>query len=173
VLHRREYSVSEHPTPQMKKFRAALSAAQLPQLFHKASMWNSGVVGLPPYTSSAVAQAQETFEALCLHTRKRYLAEQFSLSLAFAESGGPMAAEDWVFHYWYQKAAYTQAIEEFFSSRATLPLEELLDCVRGRRIALEPPPQKLHWWERALIAAGTRPAPEDIRGLPPVTQAKE
>lgn len=167
VLHRREYMVSTHPTSQMRKFERALRAASIGPGSTGYSMWNSGVIGLPPNSLSILDEAFETLERLSPHTRKRYLAEQFSITHGMCLQGQPEAAEDFVFHYWYQKADYTAAIERRLAKWQELSLDAACSQLRENPLRLRAPRQKLHWWERALIKAGLRPRPEEIRGLPP------
>jgi hypothetical protein len=38
--------------------------------------------------------------------------------------------------------------------------------LRWQTLVLPVPPQKLHWWEKLLIAAKLRQRPVDSRGLP-------
>lgn len=164
-LHRREYSIASHPTPQMRKFKKALRKAGLGGETGTA-MWNSGVVGLPPPASAVLRDAQTIFTQVSAHTRKRYLAEQFALSLAIDRAGTLSSAEDWVFHYWFQKDDYTRSIKSFLSMYASTSLADLLTLLRQQRLTLPPPRPKLHWWETALIRTGLRNRPEEIRGLP-------
>jgi hypothetical protein len=165
-LHRREYAIRTHPTGQTRRFHKALRRARLDDGTTELSMWNSGVVGLPPHSEAALQDAMSIFKKLSPYTRKRYLAEQFSITLALSRAATLTAAEPWVFHYWYQKQDYLRAIQKFLADCDALPLEELLHKLREQRFVLPAPSQKLHWWERALIRAGLRRMPHDIRGLP-------
>jgi hypothetical protein len=164
VLHRLEYNIGAHPTPQMKKFRRALHAAGLNN--SAQAMWNSGVIGLPPHSAPLLDAALETLADLSPHTPKKYLAEQFSISRALSEQSPPQPAEDFLFHYWFQKADYTRAIQDRLAAWQQITLAEACARLRVNPLQLPAPPQKLHWWERALIAAHLRRRPEEIRGLP-------
>ncbi len=165
VLHRREYDIATHPTPQMAKFRRALRAAGLSS-DHAPQMWNSGVIGLPPHSAWLLDDALKTLAQLSPHTSKEYLAEQFSISRALSQQYPPQSAEDFLFHYWYQKADYTRAIRERLSTWQSLPLAEACAQLRNNPLHLPAPPQRLHWWERALISGRLRRRPQEIRGLP-------
>jgi hypothetical protein len=167
VLHRREYLLSKHPTQQMKKFRRAIWGARLGNPLNGFSMWNSGVIGLPPNSISILDEAFKTLKRLSPHTRKKYLAEQFSITYAICLQGQPEAAEDYIFHYWYQKADYTAAIEKRLAVWKGLTLDAACSKLREGPLRLRAPRQKLHWWERALIRTSLRRRPEEIRGLPP------
>jgi hypothetical protein len=163
-LHRREYALDWHRAAQTRRFCNALRRAGIAADAGTMFMWNSGVVGLPAGSGAVIARARSMFEKLVPHTSKRYLAEQFSISQAIAQAGTVLAAEEFVFHYWFQKGDYTRAVEE---RMATTPSrDELLAAIRDKPLRLPAPPQKLHWWEHLLIRARLRIRPEDIRGLP-------
>jgi hypothetical protein len=164
VLHRHEYNIANHPTPQMRKFRRALRAAGLADTM--PAMWNSGVIGLPPHSAPLLDTALATLANLSPHTRKKYLAEQFSISRALSQQSPPLPAEDFIFHYWYQKADYTSAIEKRLATWQSLSLDAACAKLRENPLQLRAPRQKLHWWEHALIRVGLRRRPEDPRGLP-------
>jgi hypothetical protein len=166
VLHRREYLISRHPTPQMKKFRRAIWGAKLGSGLNGFSMWNSGVIGLPANSLTLLDEALKTLKRLSPHTSKKYLAEQFSITSALCLQGQPEAAEDFIFHYWYQKADYTSAIEKRLAAWQSLSLDAACAKLRENPLQLRAPRQKLHWWEHALIRVGLRRRPEDPRGLP-------
>jgi hypothetical protein len=166
IMHRREYDVAAHPTPQMRKFRHALRNAGLAGATTDAAMWNSGVAGLPPGNAEIVENALRTFARLSPHTKKQYLAEQYSLSRSLASRGPITPAENWIFHYWYQKAEYTHAINQRMEQWSDKSLAQISAELQTSRIALLAPPQKLHWWEEALVRTGLRTRPPEIRGLP-------
>jgi hypothetical protein len=166
VLHRREYTITTHPTPQMRKFERALRAAAF-NPDNSFAMWNSGVIGLPANSLPLLDEAFKTLERLSPHTRKKYLVEQFSITYAMCLHGQPEPAEEFVFHYWYQKSDYTAAIQKQLAAWQDLSLDAACSRLRENPLRLRAPRQKLHWWERALINAGLRRRPEEIRGLPP------
>jgi len=162
-LHRREYDVASHPTPQMRKFRRSLRRAGLGE---HGAMWNSGVAGLPPGQSHVLDEAFMTFARLTPHTKKKYLAEQYCLSRAISDAGQVSPAEDWSFHYWYQKAGYTQAIQDRLNQWEGKSLAQIVAGIKADRIVLPAPAAKLHWWEKLLTSTGLRERPPEIRGLP-------
>jgi hypothetical protein len=166
ILHRREYAVATHPTSQMRKFRRSLRAANLQDTLSFLSMWNSGVVGLPSGPAVVLDEALAILHRLAPHTKKKYLAEQFSLSLAMTTGAPVIPAEEFVFHYWFQKDDYTRAIQQRLDAWKEFPLADQLAALRAQPLVLAASPQKLHWWERAIIATGLRDRPADARGLP-------
>jgi hypothetical protein len=170
ILHRPEYAIATHPTSQMRKFRRSLRKAGLQDTLSGLFMWNSGVVGLPAHSAHVIDEALAILERLTPHTKKKYLAEQFSISLAMqtgATVTAPVvAADNFVFHYWHQKAAYTRAIQQRLDQWRDWPIADQLAALRAQPLALPYPPQKLHWWEKALIGAGLQDRPADARGLP-------
>ena len=173
VMHRREYAVATHPTGQMKKFRRAIRHAGMQDSMTSLSMWNSGVVGLPANSAQIVDDALQTLAQLEPHTKKKYLAEQFSISVAMNNGATVMPAEGFIFHYWFQKEEYTRAIEQRLQKWRDWPLPEQLAALRAEPLMLPAPPQKLHWWERALINVSLRDRPEDPRGLPKIPASKK
>ncbi len=165
VLHRREYAIAQHRTPQMRRFRRALKQAAI-ALQPGDAMWNSGVIGLPAGSAAVADSALQTMAQIRPHTGKVFLAEQFAVSRAVTALGEPLAADDAVFHYWFQKRDYTVAISARMEFWRNLPLEEQFQVLRTKPLRLQPPPMKLHWWERAFIATGAMSRPTEIRGLP-------
>jgi hypothetical protein len=158
VLHRSEYRIASHPTGQMRRFRRSLSRAGLASTIPTAEMWNSGVIGLPPGHAHLMDNALATYAQLAPHTPKKYLAEQFAVSHALTSLREPHAADACIFHYWFQKSAYTAAISDRLAACQSLPLDAAAAELHAHPIWLTPPPPKRHWWEL--------PLPE-IRGLPP------
>jgi hypothetical protein len=163
LLHRMEYELERQPTAQMRRFRRALQRAGV--VCDGAAMWNSGMIGLPAGSAGLVEQALQTLAQLAPQTPKKYLAEQFAISLALQRTASLAPAEAFVFHYWYQKQDYTRAIRSRLSVWSGFSIEEAADALRRLPLALPAPPQKLHWWERVLIAAKLREPPVDPRGL--------
>jgi hypothetical protein len=166
MMHRCEYDIASHPTPQMRKFRRALRSAGLREESGWGAMWNSGVVGLPPGHAHIVDAARNTYARLTPHTKKKYLAEQYCLSQSISQSGQVASAEGWIFHYWYQKAAYTQAIQDRLNQWGGKSFAQILASIRADRLVLPAPAAKLHWWEKFLTRTGLRENPPEIRGLP-------
>lgn len=173
MMHRREYDVAAHPTNQMRKFRHVLRRAGLREGTNGLFMWNSGVIGLPLGSAGVLDEALSILNRLVPHTPKKFLAEQFSISLAMQAGASVVSAEEYVFHYWYQKPDYTRAIRERLQAWHNWPLEKQLSALREQPLVLPAPPQKLHWWEIALIGAGLRDRPADIRGLHPSTVVRK
>ena len=166
VMHRREYAIATHPTGQMRKFRRALRAAGLQDTLSGLFMWNSGAIGLPAGSAQVVDEALAILARLAPHTKKKYLAEQFSMSLAMQTGATVAAAEDFVFHYWYQKADYTRAIQQRLETWQGWPIADQVDALRAQPLTLPCTRQKLHWWEKLMIGIGLQDRPADARGLP-------
>jgi hypothetical protein len=170
AMHRREYSAATHPTGQMKKFLRALDTAGMLQSLlardPELAMWNSGVIGLPPGSARVMDSAQDMLQTLAPLLPPHYPAEQFSVAMAMPGGTAILPAENCIFHYWYQKAQYTLAIRNRLRLWSDWPMDQQIATLRRETLLLTPPPQKLHWWEKALIAARLRTRPQDSRGLP-------
>lgn len=166
VMHRREYAIATHPTSQMRKFRRALRHAGLQETLSGLFMWNSGVIGLPAGSAHVVDEALAILQRLAPHTKKKYLAEQFSISLAMQTGATVATADDFVFHYWYQKAEYTRAIQQRLDAWRDWSIADKIAALRAQPLALPYRRQKLHWWEKAMIGVGLQDRPADARGLP-------
>jgi hypothetical protein len=88
------------------------------------------------------------------------------MSLAMQTGATVAAAEDFVFHYWYQKADYTRAIQQRLETWQGWPIADQVDALRAQPLTLPCTRQKLHWWEKLMIGIGLQDRPADARGLP-------
>lgn len=78
-------------------------------------MWNAGVVAIPGNRNvQAIALALALCDAMCEEPVRRRLVEQLALSVALDETYSMVAAENWVGHYWGNKAEWNDAIAHFF-----------------------------------------------------------
>ena len=83
----------------------------------KHSMWNAGVVAIPGNRNAqAIALALALCDAMCEQVVRRRLVEQLALSVALDETYSVVAAENWVGHYWGNKAEWNDVIAQFFLS---------------------------------------------------------
>lgn len=81
-----------------------------------ATMWNAGVVALPNTTNGAeCAFALQLCDEMCAQDVTRRLVEQFSISVALQRYYGLEAAAPFIAHYWSNKAAWDERINQFFT----------------------------------------------------------
>ncbi|OLY90888.1 hypothetical protein SAMN05444008_11757 [Cnuella takakiae] len=81
-----------------------------------AAMWNAGVVAVPNTTKGAeCAFALQLCDELCDQGVTRRLVEQFSLSVALQRYYGLEPAAPFIAHYWSNKAAWDERINQFFT----------------------------------------------------------
>ena len=150
VMHKREWHVATAATGQMRRFRRNLGRVRFrgAAVELAVEMWNSGVIGVHGSRVEILEEALQFADAVWTQYPKPFV-EQFAVSSYLQSAGiGLHPAEDFVFHYWYQKADYQKVIEERLARWRNLPIQSALDEIRQNRIALPPPPRKLSLWEK-------------------------
>ena len=79
------------------------------------AMWNAGVVAIPAaQNTAAVALALHLCDTMCQRNVTRRLIEQFSLSVALAETYPMQPANAFIGHYWGNKEQWSEEISRFF-----------------------------------------------------------
>ena len=137
VLHVREFPIATHPTSQMRKFRkqmAHLTFRGAPVELDR-DMWNAGALGLDPAQFGLLAEWLELVDAL-YPAVKRFYVEQFAISLLLQRDTRVAAVDDVLFHYWFQKDEYTEALRRAIAALAALPHEASLAQLRASPIRL-------------------------------------
>ena len=167
VMHIREWHVASAPTGQLRRFRRNMQRLHFGEglIDLNVYMWNSGVVGLHPACLHTLDEALAFMDEVWAQYRKPFV-EQFAVS-AFLQKAKITIhpADEYLFHYWYQKPEYQRAIEERLARWRDLPVESALDELRRDRILLPPPPRKLNLWEK-IRERTSGSAIQDVRGLP-------
>jgi hypothetical protein len=137
VMHQREYNVGTSELAVMHRFRRHLKKATFrgaPVALH-LDMWNSGAVGLHPdlfpLVDDWLAYLDEVFPQV-----KRWVLEQYALVSVLQERGIAIReAADVLVHYWFDKDAYSAAVDGALARTASWPLERALEYVRENPIA--------------------------------------
>jgi hypothetical protein len=143
VLHQREYSVATHDSSQMRKFRAhmrELSFRGAPVDLSR-DMWNAGVVGMDPAQFAVVDEWIEWIDAIYPHY-KRGLVEQYGICRLLQREARVQAADDLVFHYWFQKDDYVARIRRELEIVRDRPYEDALAHLRASVPSLPPRRQR-------------------------------
>lgn len=167
VMHRREWHVASGATGQIRRFRRNMQRVYYrgASVDLNAYMWNSGMVGLHP-TCAGILQEALTFIDEVWKQYPKPFVEQFAVSSFLQKANISLhPADDYVFHYWFQKAAYQKEIEQRLQRWRNIPVEAVLEAIRSDKIVLPPPSRKLHWWEKIRQRVSGRAIP-DVRGLP-------
>ena len=137
VLHVREFPVATHPTSQMRKFRREMAQVSFrgAPVDLRCDMWNAGALGIDPAQFGLLAEWLELIDALYPHV-KRFYVEQFAISLLLQRDTRVSAIDDVLFHYWFQKDEYTEALRRAIAALAALPHEASLERLRASPIRL-------------------------------------
>lgn len=144
VMHRREYHVATHDTPQMRRFRQRITRARFrgEPIDLQVWMWNSGALGLHPAHFPLVGEWIEFMDEVHPKNRKPYL-EQFSIGwLLQRQVASISASSDLLFHYCDDKDRHMEAIPGALERLRRLPHEEALAWLRERPIRIEGPPRR-------------------------------
>jgi hypothetical protein len=122
VLHVREFHVATHKTSQMKKFRREMEGVTFRgrPVDLGCDMWNAGALGLDPAQFGLLAEWLELIDAVYPRVPRFYV-EQFAISLLLQRETSVAAIDDVLFHYWFQKDEYTEALRRALAALATLP----------------------------------------------------
>jgi hypothetical protein len=136
VLHRKEYHVATHPTGQLIKFRRHVGRVKFrgKPLDLSIDMWNSGVTGVHPAQRERLEEAIEIIDLIAPHYRKPFI-DQYAVSLCLKDLH-LHSADEFIFHYWNQKAEYMPEMERRLDRWRTMPLEDSLAEMRAKRIEL-------------------------------------
>jgi len=137
VLHVREFPIATHGTSQMKKFRRDMKGVAFrgAPIDLACDMWNAGAVGLDPAQLGLLAEWLELIDAVYPRVQ-RFFVEQFAISLLLQRDTTVAAIDDVLFHYWYQKDEYTEALRRALAALAALPHEAALARLRATPIRL-------------------------------------
>jgi hypothetical protein len=137
VMHQREYNVAASDLAVMHRFRRRLRKATFrgAPVALDLDMWNSGAVGLHPALFPLVddwlAYLDEVFPQV-----KRWVLEQYALVSVLAARGVAIReAGDVLVHYWFDKEAYSAAVDAALERTARASLDEALAYVRENPIA--------------------------------------
>ena len=83
-----------------------------------SAMWNAGLVALPERDKVKILEKTLSCnDEMCAQNVERWLIEQFSLSLALAETKKLNEGAEWFIHYWYGKEAMITEINKFLAAQ--------------------------------------------------------
>ncbi len=138
VMHRREYPVATHASPQLEKFRRSLGGVTFrgAPIGVACDMWNAGALGLDPSQFGGLAEWLEFIDEVYPRC-PRYLVEQFAISRILQRDTHVAPVEDVLFHYWFQKNDYLAAIRRALDHLLTVPFQRSLEHLRANPILLE------------------------------------
>jgi hypothetical protein len=166
LMHRREWHVATARTGQLRRFRRHLRQVRFrgAPIELRTFMWNSGVIGVDGGHADVLAEVLELVDTFWSRYPEGFI-EQFAVGWRLEKAGIVLrAADDAVFHYWFQKPAYLQAIRQRLDGWREAPLQNVLAELRASRIVLPAPPLRVSLWEK--IASKLRGEPiQDVRGL--------
>lgn len=143
VMHRREYHVATHDTPQMRSFRRRMGRARFrgEPIDLQVWMWNSGAIGLHPAHVPLLADWIAFMDEVHPSNRKP-LVEQFSIGGLLQRRGDSLSpCDDVLFHYWDDKDRHMSRIPRALERLSSLPRAEALAWLRERPVHVEGPPR--------------------------------
>jgi hypothetical protein len=137
VLHVREFHVATHRTSQMRKFRRAMEGVTFRgrPVDLACDMWNAGALGLDPAEFRLLPEWLEMIDAVYPRV-PRFFVEQFAISLLLQRETVIAPIDDVLFHYWFQKDEYTEALRRALAELTTLPPDRADERLRAAPIRL-------------------------------------
>ncbi len=83
-----------------------------------SAMWNAGLVALPENQKKQILEKTlKCNDEMCEQNVERWLIEQFSLSLALANTQKLKEGAEWFIHYWYGKDPMMVEINKFLATQ--------------------------------------------------------
>jgi len=134
----------------------------------EAAMWNAGVVGIPgPDAAEVIAKVLRVCDNLCREKIRPRLVEQLSFSVVLPAFGELWAAEEWVAHYWSNKAEWGREIAAFFVGcfLEKLDFRDVLEKMRTFDFQKIPVQRKVRKTKRRLWAWAEKLFPDQIYRL--------
>jgi hypothetical protein len=145
VMHEREYSVATRDTDQIRRFRRGLGrlAFRGAPVDLQGDMWNAGAVGVDPAQFPLLDRWLEFVDTL-YPRYSRGIVEQYGIALLLQRATTLTPCTDEVFHYWFQKDEYVEAIGRELEVLRSRPFADAAAHLRANRLALPPPERRRH-----------------------------
>ena len=106
-MHRREYVLSQSRRRGNRQLWASLRGHGF---HHDDSMWNSGVLAVPPADRGLLDEALSMYDTLGAAGVRHFATEQLVEGVVLGRTGRLMAADEWFAHYWGNKPGYDAEI---------------------------------------------------------------
>jgi hypothetical protein len=106
-MHKREYVLSQSRRRGNRKLWASLRAHDFKD---DDTMWNSGVLAVPPADRGLLDQALTLYDTLGAAGVRHFATEQLVEGVLLGRTGRLKPAEEWFVHYWGNKPAYDAEI---------------------------------------------------------------
>ncbi len=120
LMHVKEGALEQNTDPLSKKILKFVKkhhfqiGNELVGIGPSTEMWNAGFLGLAEKNKYLLPLMLElTDQSYALY--QKHVMEQLAVSFYLQTKTSISAADDVIFHYWYQKQEYQQAIDQFFS----------------------------------------------------------
>lgn len=117
-MHVKELKLSAFVTQSQKQMWEALKNKEFDGILVDDSsyMWNAGAVGISKDNLTFLQQVVKVNDQMCAYLDKRYFVEQFAFSVVLSHIGVLKPLDNYIGHYWGNKANWNQLINDFFIS---------------------------------------------------------